>query len=395
MWTNIFFVFLLLSLSAFFSATETAIFSIPEYKLRFISKRGIKGAVLKDLLSNPLKLLITILLSNTIVNVALTVYFKHFNTFFKSQYWNFIFQAGVISILIIIFGEFIPKYIGIKKSTFISLVASPIIMFIKYIFFPVVLLLEWIEKAIFRKPKPYLEDKEIQFMVSVASDRNIINKRQREFTESFFSLKERKVMEIMVPHSDAYTIPENKNISDIINELKRYKYIQKMIPVYSGKRDNIVGQLYVKDLLEDYHNGGTSLKKIVKRPNFVPETITLYELLKHFINISVKSSVVVDEFGGISGIVHIEDLISIFSKSVSTQTEKSVFVIDGNTGISEVEKRIKISFPEGNFETIAGFIVNILDRIPDNGDKVEYKGYKFTVMKKKRFKVLKVKVEKI
>jgi len=395
MWISVFFVLLLLFLSAFFSATETAIFSIPEYKIRLISKKGIKGAVLKDLLGNPLKLLITILLSNTIVNVALTLYFRHFNIFFKNQYWNFILHAGIISILIIIFGEFIPKYVGIKKSTFISVTASPIIIFIKYLFFPIVLLLEWIDKAIFKRPKPYLEDKEIQFMVSVAGDRNIINKRQREFTESFFSLKKRTVMEIMIPHSETYTVSDGKNTTDIINELKIHKYTQKMIPVYKGKRDNIVGQLYVKDLLENYHNGKTNLKKIVKRPNFVPETVTLYELLKHFINMSVKSSIVVDEFGGISGIVHIEDLISIFSKSASTQTEKKIFVIDGNTGISEIEKKIGISLPKDNFDTIAGFIIKMLNNLPEYGDKIEYKGYRFTVMKKKRFKVLKVKVEKI
>ncbi|HID93131.1 MAG TPA: HlyC/CorC family transporter [bacterium (Candidatus Stahlbacteria)] len=296
---------LLLLLSAFFSCSETAIFSLPKITIeKIITQRGKKFSIL---LSRE-RLLSTILFGNTLVNVgasalAVTILYQFIN--------GRITPIGMTAItlgmtfVVLVFGEFTPKFYAIENSEPISIRATPILAFFRYLFLPLTFMLEGLSSIIRAKASSSLTLEELRWMIESSKEEGYLNSREAHFIAKILDFRKKTVKEIMTPRIKMEAISDSYKVGEIISK----KFVHSRIPVYREKVDEIVGILYIKDLLLHSKDKESSIVDIVREPFFVPETMKLDTLFSQFQTKRIHMAVVVDEYGGLSGIVTLDDIL--------------------------------------------------------------------------------------
>tara|TARA_Y100001968_G_scaffold143061_1_gene130729 strand:- start:982 stop:2232 length:1251 start_codon:yes stop_codon:yes gene_type:complete len=388
-------ILILIFISGILSGSETAFFHIKSHR-KNVSKN------IKKLLKDPQKLLATFLTGNTIVNIALASISALITKNIASQY-NYdlsiaiLLQVLIITIIILIFGEIFPKIIAIRNSELFAKKSIYFIKILEFIFSPISLIFYSLTNfflKIFKikKEKIFDSEEELKILTDISQEQGTLQSEESEMIQSIFEFKDKTVHEIMVPRVDIIGISMDASIDLIMDTIKEQQFSK--IPIFKESIDNIKGILYAKDLIP-YLLGSRpkiNLLSLSRETFFVPEQKKLDDLLLDFKEKRTNIAIVVDEWGGTSGLVTLEDVVEEvigeihdpFDKAESNilVTEDNSIVVDASISIYDLEEQTNIVFPESDerdFDTLGGLILDLLGDIPKNNDSVEFQNRIYTV----------------
>ncbi|MBW2997132.1 hemolysin family protein [Candidatus Woesearchaeota archaeon] len=398
----------LIVLSAFFSGVETALMSLTGIKVNSLLKQKKRGSeALHRLKQNPHKLIITILIGNNLVNIgAASLATVVFTDLFGSKGVGI--ATGIMTFLILVFGEITPKTFATQNAERVSLKVARLIERLYYILSPFVKIFELISKLMARllgtKKEGELSEEELRIIVTMGKKEGILSKEAAEMMHNVLEFKGMKVTEIMTPKADMEMIDGRKKLQDVIDFVVKTPFSR--YPVFAGGSDEIIGILDVDDVLKYAKDNrlNVNIKKIMRPVYFVPESKRISNLLTEFEGKHVPIAVVVNEYGNVSGLVTVEDILEeivgdIFDKS----KRRSVYIkkinenlirVDAKASIEEVNRVLHLGLKDLHFDTIAGFIEHKLERIPRQGEKIRLKRVTIEVDKVTRQKIKSVKIIK-
>lgn len=417
---------LLIVLNAFFAASEIALISLNENKIKIMAEEGNKKAIrIKKVLSEPSRFLATIQIGITLAGFLASAFAAES---FADPLVNLIKltpipipgnvlkTAAVIIITIIlsyftlVLGELVPKRLAMKKAEPIASFAVVPLYFLSLCASPFVKLLTVSTNFVVRLfgldpqvDERQITEEEIRMLVDVGEERGAIDESEKEMINNIFEFDNKIVSGIMTHRTDIVGIPVTAGLKDIIKVINKTKFTR--YPVYEDDIDNIIGILNIKDLiplLED-NKQDFSLKKIMRQPYFVPESKKTDELLKELQTRKTHMAVVIDEYGGTAGIVTIEDLIeeivgNIFDEydEVEKEFEKldeNTFLINGVASLERVTDVLEVDLPVDDYDTLSGFLLGQLGRIPREEEKpvIEFDGVVFKVEEMAEKRIVKVK----
>lgn len=402
----IIFIFLLI-LSAFFSGTETAYFHIRKHRKETPEK-------IKSVLESPQRLLVSLLTGNTIVNVSIASLAAYITAGFADDYtWSkstlILMEVLVVSVVVLIFGEILPKMIAIKYSKEYALKMYTPLKIMMFILSPIAQGFNAITNVVikiipFRKEKIFDSEEELKILAELGEEEGTLQEEESDMIQSIFDFKEKTVGEIITPRVDIVSLKSDESIDkamDIIGERQFSK-----IPIYKDTIDNIKGILYAKDIIP-YLMGSrpnVNLQTLARQPFFVPETKPIDDLMEEFKLRKTSIAIVVDEWGGTEGLVTLEDVVEEVMGEIRDpydQEESNVlkqsdgsFIVDGSITIYDLEEETDIEFPEDrDYDTLGGFILNILTDIPQTGEQVEFNDMVFTVQTVENNRIGKIKIQ--
>ncbi|MEW6189884.1 MAG: hemolysin family protein [Actinomycetota bacterium] len=389
---------ILLALSAFSSAAETALTSVNRIKVKhMVEEKVSRAAILDALLERPTKFLATILLLNNLVNIGAASLAAVMAANLGLSYPAVI-STGVVTFLVLVYGEITPKTFAAQNAERIALLVARPISLLCMALFPIARLFIFIANTFIRlfggktmKEGPFITEEELRTMVSVGEREGVIEEQEKEMIHSVFEFGDTVVREVMVPRMDMVCVDSNASLEEVLDLIAREKHSR--IPVYEDTVDNIIGIIYSKDLLTQVAKGNAkiSLKKLVRPVHYIPETKKVSELLRELQRRRQRMAIVVDEYGGTAGLVTIEDLLEEIvgeiydeydlEKVMIEQIDDNNIRVDARVNLDEVNEILGINLPDFECDTIGGFVYNLVGKIPSEGEKVDFEGLTFTVEK--------------
>ena len=412
-------VIILLLLSGFFSASETAMTAMSKHKLKdYVENEDNekKKTEIERFLKKPNQVLTTILIMNNIVNVlaaSLTTVFitKLFPT---SQGLAIGIATGFITLLILIFGEITPKVYARQNTVKFFEFSFKIINILNYTLKPIAWILVRISNLVIRifggstiNEAPFITENEIMSYLDIGHEEGIIEKDEKYLMQRSLEMRDTSVKEIMTPRVDIVAIEDDENIMELVSLINEEGYSR--FPIYRESLDTIVGICYAKDIFKIIEEEKEELKitnilTIAHKPYFVPVTMKIKDVLKNFLSNRIHMAIVVDEYGGTAGLVTLEDVIEeltgeildeyddVIEESNITKIDDNTLLVNGSTPINDIERELDEELPETDFETISGFLLEQLERFPKPGEKINYDNFEFEVISVTVNKIDKVKV---
>lgn len=400
-------------INAFFASAEMAIVSLNKNKMKVLANEGNKKAkILCNLIDEPTKFLSTIQVGITLAGFfasasAATGISEELGKFLSSiniPYGNQIAFVGVTIILsyfTLVFGELVPKRIALKKSEQIAMMSLNPIIFISKITAPFIKILS-LSTSLFMKilqlDNEELEEKvtkeELKSLIEEGKETGALNESEQEMIEGIFEFDDKRAEKVMTPRTEVYCINIKDPISSYLDELLEMRYSR--IPVYEDDIDNIIGVLYMKDFIIEAKKKGfnnVNLREILQEPYFVHEGKKVQKLFKSLQASKLHIAIIIDEYGGFSGIVTIEDLIEEIMGEINDEDdniEESIiklddkrFLVNGGTTLEELNDKLNIDVQSDDIDTLSGFIINLIGRIPSESDEnvIEYKDITFKIDK--------------
>lgn len=402
---------ILIAVNAFFAAAEIAFISLNDAKIEKQSKEGNKKAKqIKKMLKEPTRFLSTIQIGITLAGFLSSAFAADAFASELAPILDNLIPLGLstwtnISIIIItlilsyfslVFGELVPKRVAMKSPEKIAFGTIGIVKFIYTFTAPFVKLLTWSTNVVSKifgvtgAEEEVVTEEEIRMMVDVGEEKGSIEENEKELINNVFEFNDKVASEVMIHRKEIYAIDVKSDITDILSDLKEYKYSR--IPVYEDNIDNIVGMLYIKDLLAYvYLKKEVKIKKLMREVYFVPENKPINDLFRELQKNKHQIAVVLDEYGGTAGLITMEDILeelvgNIFDEydDVEPEYEKiddNTFRISGSVSIFDLRKILEIEdIPEGDYDTLSGYLIELLGRIPEDDempeietDKVTYK----------------------
>ena len=403
---------ILILLSGFFSASEAA---LSAYRSNYLEKldeekHPKKYAVMKKWLKDPNAMLTGIVIGNNVVNIlASSIATIVIVNYFGNKGSSVALATAIMTILILIFGEISPKLMARNNSAKIAEAVSVIIYILSIILTPVVYCLIFISRFVGRilgvnmtSPQLMITEEDIISYVNVGNAEGIIEEDEKEMIHSIVSLGETSAKEVMTPITSMLAFEATKTINEVWDEIVDNGFSR--IPIYEETIDNIIGILYVKDLMEHIKNNELDIpiKQFIRSAYFVPETKSIIEILKEFRGLKVHIAMVLDEYGGVVGLVTIEDLIeeivgeirdeyddeeeSFFKKIADNEYE-----VDAMTDIETINKDLELNLPiSEDYESLGGLIVTTTGKICEVGDEVQIDNIYLKVLEVDKMRVSKV-----
>lgn len=378
----------LLGLSAFFSASETAIFSVNKVKIRHMAEAGNTKAILtRRMLEQPNRLISTILIGNNVVNIGATALATMlFISIFEESGAGI--ATAVMTLLVLVFGEITPKTFAAKRAEQLSLSISGIINILGFILSPVIKVLNLITNTVVRlfggvpANNPMITEEELRMLVNVGQEEGFIDADEREMIDSIFEFDDTHVREVMVPRIDIIAVNVNdslENISNLVIEVGHSR-----IPVYENTIDNIVGVIYAKDLLKPLlkcEPDKTSIRELMRPAYYVPESKKVRDLFEELRKEKTHMAIVLDEYGGTAGLITIEDLIEEIVGDIQDEYDREEqnieklpdgsLLVDARTSIYELNEVLELELPDDEFDTISGLVFHNLGRLPSQGQELD------------------------
>ena len=390
---------ILILINAFFAATEIAFISLNDAKIEKQAKEGNKKAKqIKKMLREPSKFLATIQIGITLAGFLSSAFAADAFADDLAPMLQNLMPLGLaawrnISIILItiilsyfslIFGELVPKRLAMRNSEKIAFGTIGIIRAISIITAPFVKLLTASTNGVSKlfgisgTDEETVTEEEIRMMVDVGEEKGSIKEEEKELINNVFEFNDKVVSEIMIHRKDIYAIDINSDIDNILKELDEYKYSR--IPVYEENIDNIVGMLFIKDLLANVKKKEkVKISKIIREPYFVSENKPIDELFRDLQKNKHQLAIVLDEYGGTAGLVTMEDIIeelvgNIFDEYDEEEKEfekidDNTFLISGSVSIHDLRKILGVEIPEGEYDTLSGYLIELLGRIPSDDEK--------------------------
>lgn len=410
---KIVFFCILLFCSALISGAEVALFSLSQTEVNEASAAdSARLQLVARLLRNPRKLLATILVANNFINITTVLLFASLGDLFFSgittTWIRLVIEIGLVTFLILLFGEILPKvYASRNKHKFSAMMAYPLNVLNK-IFTPISLPMSFLSGLIqnkLGKQRSYLSVDQLSQALELTSEHET-TKEEQKILQGIVSFGNTDTKQVMQPRMDVFALKEDMNYSTVIQEIIRKGYSR--IPVYKDSLDEISGILYVKDLIPHIDTPDFDWINLLRKPFFVPENKKLDDLLREFQEKKIHLAIVVDEYGGTSGLVSLEDVIEEIVGDISdefddedvhySKIDDKSYVFDGKTNLKDFYKIIGIQdtsefeLQKGESETVAGFVLEIFRGFPKIKDKINFGNYTFTVevIDNKRLKQVKV-----
>jgi len=384
--------------SAFFSSSETAFISLQKIRLEQLVNTRVKGVDrLARLIQQPEKFLSTVLLGNTFVNTAAAA----LATALAISVWgkdNGVLIATIgLTIFLLIFCETTPKTIATQHTERLSLLFARPIEWLSWLLTPFVVVLSWIASGFSRLvggtpvSRSLAGEEEIRTMISVGHKEGTVEEAEAEMLHKVFEFGDRPVREVMVPRPEVVCIEQGSTVADFLALYEQFPLSR--FPVYQENMDNVIGILAIKDVLMAQAKGSIDkqsvIDELIRPAYFTPETKAVNELFAEMRDRNYQMCVVIDEFGGTAGIVSISGLVEEIVGPVGDElavVEKEyevineyTFQIDGSMRIEEANEEMDLELPEGDYETVAGFVLSLLGHIPRANEQVRYKGMRLVV----------------
>lgn len=427
--SELLFLLVLIVLNAFFAASEIALISLNDNKIKIMADEGNKKAViLRKLLGEPSRFLATIQIGITLAGFLASAFASEsfadrLVSFIKNMQIpipeNVLKTTSVIVITIVlsyftlVLGELVPKRLAMKKAERISFFVVTPLNFLSIVALPFVKFLTVSTNFFVRlfgvdpnEEEEQVTEEEIRMMIDVGEEKGAIEESEKEMINNIFEFNNKTVSEIMTHRTEIAALPVNATLSEVIAFFNSEKYSR--IPVYAGSIDNIIGVMHSKYLIQHLSDENSKknfdLKELIRQPYFVPASKRTDELFQELKQNKNHLAVIIDEYGGTAGIVTLEDLIeeivgNIFDEDDEIEKcmeriDENTFVIRGSVSLNEVQDVLGVTLPINEYETLSGFITGQLGRIPEKGDKsvIEYEELVFKVEEVKEKKVSKVKV---
>ena len=403
----------LLIFSGLISGSEVALFSLSKSQLKKEDKSSYVQIIQKSL-TNPNKLLATILVANSFINIAIVILFTQIgNVIFKnitSSFWQFVIEVVVATFLILLFGEILPKiYASRNNLIFSKFVIYPLVL-LDFILTPISLPMQKLSNFIKNKlsfKKQNINLNQISSALDLTSP-DETTKQEQKILKGILSFGNTETKEVMRPRLDIHAYSNLLNYDEVLKNTVENNFSR--VPVYKDDLDNIVGILYVKDLLPFLDKKDFDWLSIMRKPLFIPENKKLDDLMQEFQEKKIHLAIVVDEFGGTSGVISLEDVIEEIVGDISDEFDDDSllfskldnfnYVFEGKTSMKDFYKILNIdSSPfdkfKGDSETIAGFILEISQSFPKTNSKIVFENFTFTIesVDKKRIKQVKVSIK--
>ncbi|HGM3326634.1 TPA: HlyC/CorC family transporter [Clostridioides difficile] len=406
---QIIFLIVLLIGSAFFSASETALMSLSKIRIRYMQDEGVKGAKLvSSLIENPNKLLSSILVGNNVVNIAAT-------SISTSLFIGLMGEKGValatavMTVLVLIFGEITPKTIAANNSEKVSLLVSKPIKAIIFILRPIVWIFNIITNIIFKLfgitnkgSKSFITEEELKTMVNVSHEEGVLEMEEREIINNVFEFGDMQAKNAMVQRIDMVAIDMEDSYDEIIQVFKTEKLSR--MPVYEETIDDIVGILNIKDIifLSDEEIESFDIKNYMREPFFTYEFKKITQLLEEMKLEKSQMAIVVDEYGGTSGLLTIEDLVEVIVGDIEDEYDEEEdeiqvikedeYIVDGSTKIGDVNELIGVNLESEEFDSIGGFIIGHLSRLPEENEVIEVDNIRFCIESIEKNRIKKIRI---
>jgi putative hemolysin len=402
---------LCLALSAFFSSAEAAFISLPKLRIRYLVESGVKGArQLAKAADRPERFLATVLLGNNLVNVAAATLGAIMAVAVFGFPWGPIIATVGVTALILVFGEVIPKTLAVHRAQRLSLLYINPVRIIEWCLYPFVLVLDRIGLGFIKMvtetdaDRKLVSEGEIRSVISAGEDEGVVEEDEAKMLHKVFEFTDCPVSKIMIPRMEIAWVEQGTKLSDFLAIYVQMPYSR--FPVYKDNTDNVVGILFAKDVLMKLTDNCASeeivIDDLIRPAHFVPESKHLGELLTEMRDGGYHVVIVVDEFGGIAGMVTLgqltEEIVGDIRHELIKEdkdfvvTGDNAFQLDGGFRVEEANQELGLELPLGDYETVVGFILSRLGRIPRQGEQLKYRNLKFVITEMRGVKIEKVMV---
>ena len=403
-------IVVLLLLSGFFSSSEIAMFSLPPHRVDALVTDQLPGSeTLKDLKDDPHRLLVTILVGNNIVNIAMSsIATGLLALYFRQSVAVFIATFGITA-LVLLFGESAPKSYAVEHTESWALRIARPLKAAEYILLPLVVTFDYLTRQVNRLTggqssieSTYVTRDEIQDIIETGERAGVLEEDEREMLQRIFRFTNTIAKEIMTPRLDMEAVSKEATVEEALEACVQSGHTR--LPVYDGSLDNILGVVHVTDLIRDLNYGERTdieLEDLIEETLHVPESKNVDELLADMRETRLHMVIVIDEFGTTEGLVTMEDVTEeIVGELLEAGEEVPIEFIDdrtaivkGEVNIDEVNEALEIDIPEGEeFETIAGFIFNRAGRLVEEGELITYDGIDIHVEEVENTRIMKARV---
>ena len=423
--SQLIFLFILILLNAYFAATEIAFISLNDAKIEKQAKDGNKKAKqIQKMLKNPSKFLATIQIGITLAGFLSSAFasdafagmlapvLNEWMPFISIATWqniSIVIITIILSFFTLVFGELVPKRLAMKYYEKISFATIGVIKGISVVTAPFVKLLTWSTNLVSKifgvgeQEDEIVTEEEIKMMVNQGEEKGSIEENEKELINNVFEFNDIIASEIMTYRTDIYAIEINEDVYEILDEIDEYKYSR--IPVYEETIDDIKGILFLKDILKLVSTRKEfKIADIMRDAYFVPESKPIDEIFEELQANKMQMAIVVDEYGGTAGLLTMEDILeelvgNIFDEYDDVEVEykrldDNTYLIDGSVSLYEMKKILDIELPEGDYETLSGYLIEKLGRLPEENEhpviEDEHLTYKIEEYEDRRIKWVKV-----
>ena len=411
-------IIVLLICSALISGSEVAFFSLSKTDLKKISSSNARSLKLIALLrANPRRLLATLLVSNNFINISIVLLLASFGQLFDfnslPNWLNFVLEVGFITALILLFGEILPKvYANRKPISFSKKMAFPVQILDKYLFFfitiPMSKMTKFIQdKLVFKKPNLSVDKLSDAFNLT---DKSETSSEEKKIFKGIISFGGIEVKQVMKPRIDVFSVSKTMSYTDLIKQVRENRYSR--IPVFDETIDNVTGVIYLKDLFPYLNQKNFDWTTLIREPYFIPENKKLDDLLKEFQKLKNHMAIVVDEYGGNSGIITLNDIVEEIVGEINDEfnqddivynkIDNNTFIFEGKVNLTDLYRILKIKDNKifekikGDSETLGGFLLEQIGFFPKKNFKLKLKGIEFKIVEvnRKRIKSIMVVIKK-
>lgn len=410
-WLQVAILFVSLLLCALASAAETSFTSISRIKLKNLVEEGNQQAIqIERTLSNPNKLLLTILIVNSVAMIVASSVATVLAIRFSHTFGELI-AIILISLVVLIFCEITPKTAAVQNPLRWARAFVRPMRAVSWLLQPVVLTLSAITNTLVRlmggqvrHAGPFVTEEELRLLVTVGEEQGVLEEEETEMIHSIFEFADTTVREVMIPRIDMVTLESDATVDEAVDLALQGGHSR--IPVYEENIDNIIGVLYIKDMLKQLREGHNNypVRDLVREAYFVPETKKLDDLLREIQQRRVHMAIIVDEYGSVAGLVTIEDLVEEIvgdiqdeydrEEKLYEQVNENEYIFNAKISIDEFNEIMGMSLGDIDYETLGGFLYAQLDKIPNVGDTITFENVTFTVLSTRGRRITQVRVER-
>ena len=419
-------ILLLILLNGFFAASEISLISLRKSRVRHLVKNGnAQAKKIQKLQEEPERFLATVQFGVTLIGTLAAalggvIAIERLKPIFASIPVEFIQRAAepiavglvvsMITYVTLVIGELVPKTLGIRYSERIAFITSTPIDTLSKLFRWLLKMLTLSTNVIlgmFSSPTQQeslqVSEDEVKFLIREGRKHGIFESSEEDLIHGVFRFTDTVVKEVMVPRTDIVAIEAGSDVDTILNTMNEKGFSR--LPVYSDTIDNIIGVVYLKDILQLYMaERSFQLNHVLRKPYFVPPNKNVSVLLKEMREKRIHLALVGDEYGGTDGLVTMEDLIEEIVGDIQDEQEKELreiseiasnrYIVDGKTDIGKLNEQLGVKLPEDEFETIGGFVLGLFGRLPAEGDQVRFENLMFTVLRLRKNRISRIRVLK-
>lgn len=425
--TNIFLILFLVFVNAFFSASEISLISLRKSRVRHLVKSGNPAArTIQRLQEEPQRFLGTVQIGVTLVGtlaaaIGGVIAVEDIKPFIAAVPSVFVQKAAeplavalvvsVITYFTIVIGELVPKSLAIMHSEKVAFFTAKPVDIISRALSIVLRILSASSNAVLRFLKieqtqeaPFISEDEVKYLIREGRKSGVFEMSEEDLIHSVFRFTDTVVKEVMVPRTDIVAVESDAGLEEILRVMNEKGFSR--LPVYSGTIDNVTGIVFLKDILPLHIlEKPFQLERVLRKPYIVPENKNVSVLLKEMREKNIHLALVGDEYGGIDGLVTMEDLIEEIVGDIRDEQEKELreideiaanrYIVDGKTDIGKINQRVGLKIPEDEFETIGGFVLGLFGRLPAEGDQIRFNNLMFTVLRLRKNRIARIRMLKL